>query len=145
MKICDKKLHIILICLILGVFALILRDLSTSDPRITRNFRLSEFLSPDTGEAKMDMEVILRLQAVRDHFGKDVIVLSGYRTPAYNRKVGGHPKSLHLNGMAMDWYIKGVSVSEMARVARECGFTGIGLYKYSVHTDIGESETWYGK
>lgn len=114
------------------------------EAQVTRDFRLSEFASPDTGEAKMDMRVIIRLQAVRDHFGKDVVILSGYRTPAHNRKVGGHPKSLHLKGMAVDWYIKGVSVSEMAQVARDCGFIGIGSYKTWIHTDIGESEIWYG-
>jgi len=131
--------------LILALCGIVFANLPTINPRITRNFRLSEFASPDTGEAKMDMEVILKLQAVRDHFGKKVIILSAYRSPTHNRKVGGHSKSLHLKGMAVDWYIKGVSMSEMARVARECGFTGIGLYKYSVHTDIGESEIWYEK
>jgi len=140
----DTMLRIIFVCLILAVCGILLGNLPTTDPQITRNFRLSEFASPDTGEAKMDMGVILRLQAVRDHFGKDVVILSGYRTPAHNQKIGGHPESLHVKGIAVDWYVEGVSAPEMARVAKECGFTGIGLYKYSVHTDIGETETWYG-
>jgi len=138
------KLNIIFICLILTFCGVVFANLQATDPQISRNFRQSEFVSPDTGEAKMDMQVIINLQVVRDHFGKKVVVISGYRTSRHNRNIGGHSESLHLKGMAVDWYIEGVSVYEMARVAKECGFTGIGIYKYSVHTDIGERETWYG-
>lgn len=145
METSDIRFRIIFVCLILAVCGIVLGNLWTRDPQISRNFKLCEFASPDTGEAKMDMQVKINLQKVRDHFGKKVVVISGYRTPTHNRNIGGKPNSLHLKGMAVDWYVEGVSAREMAQVARECGFTGIGIYKYSVHTDIGESETWYGK
>ena len=76
MKACDRKLRVIFVCLILALCAVVFANLRATDPQVTRHFKLSEFASPDTGETKMDMGVILRLQAVRDRFGKDVIVLS---------------------------------------------------------------------
>ena len=137
-----------IIVLVVAVATLVLMvglDVGQIDPRVSKDFKLSEFASPDTGKAKMDMEVILKLQEVRDHFGKPVVILSAYRTPKHNKDIGGEPDSLHMDGMAVDWYVKGVSAKEMARVARKCGFTGIGIYDTWVHTDIGEEELWYGE
>lgn len=55
------------------------------------------------------------MERARAHFGgKPVIITSGYRPPAVNRRVGGASRSEHLyNGAgvgAVDFYIKGVSV-----------------------------------
>lgn len=41
-------------------------------------------------------------QPVRDHFGKPIIVSSGYRSAALNRKIGGARFSQHLYGQALD-------------------------------------------
>lgn len=42
------------------------------------------------------------LSAIRESFGKPIIVNSGYRNAELNRIVGGHPKSLHMSGRAAD-------------------------------------------
>lgn len=42
------------------------------------------------------------LSAIREAFGKPIIVNSGYRNAELNHIVGGHPKSLHMSGRAAD-------------------------------------------
>lgn len=49
------------------------------------------------------------LQPIRDHYGKPVVVSSGYRSPKVNRAVGGSPTSQHVAGEAADITVPGVS------------------------------------
>lgn len=53
-------------------------------------------------------------QKARDHFGKPVIITSGYRPPKINAQVGGASRSEHLYDApdtgALDFYIDGLSV-----------------------------------
>ena len=51
------------------------------------------------------------LEPVRDHFGKPVIVTSGYRSPKVNALVGGSPTSQHMQCEAVDFVIPGVSTA----------------------------------
>lgn len=55
------------------------------------------------------------LQPVRDHFGKPVVVTSGYRSPALNRAIGGSATSQHVQGEAADFTVAGVSNLVVAR------------------------------
>lgn len=49
------------------------------------------------------------LEPVRAHFGKPVIVTSGYRSPALNSAIGGSGTSQHSQGEAADFTVHGVS------------------------------------
>jgi zinc D-Ala-D-Ala carboxypeptidase len=51
------------------------------------------------------------LEKIRIHFGKPVLVSSGYRGPKLNRAIGGAKKSQHLTGQAADIEIPGVDNS----------------------------------
>ena len=118
-----------------------------NDITISENFKLYEFASPDTHEVKIDSGILHKIQKIREHFGKPVIITSGYRTVRYNKKVRGAANSYHLKGMAIDWYIKGIPIGELAKVAEQYRFTGIGQYrvKHFIHTDIREKKTkWVG-
>ena len=91
------------------------------------------------------------LQKIRDHFGKPIIISSGYRCERHNRSVGGATASKHKQGMAADIMIAGVSPSEVAKYAESIGVKGIGLYEtakdgYFVHIDTRVTKSfWYGQ
>lgn len=100
----------------------------------------------EEGWTRLQPEVRIRLMKLQEAFGKQLIVNSGYRSPAYNRSVGGAAKSLHMDGMAVDITWSGITISsreEFIRKAREIGFRGIGRYGTRfVHIDIGPRREW---
>ena len=55
------------------------------------------------------------LEPVRAHFGKPVIVTSGYRSPRLNTAIGGSANSQHCKGEAADIIIPGVHVLDVAQ------------------------------
>lgn len=83
-----------------------------------------------------------RLQAIRDYFGAPVIINSAYRTPEYNKKIGGAAKSYHLSGQAFDIAVKGKTPGEVARCAQELGINGIIRYNTFVHVDSRTNKYW---
>ena len=50
-------------------------------------------------------EVLIELQKARDYFDVGFIINSGYRTPEYNKAVGGATNSQHMYGEAVDFVI----------------------------------------
>jgi hypothetical protein len=49
------------------------------------------------------------LQPVRDHFGKPLIITSGYRSPELCLKIGSTTTSQHTKGQAADFEIGGIA------------------------------------
>jgi hypothetical protein len=77
-------------------------------------------------------------QQAREHFGRPMIVNSGYRDPDYNRAVGSSPGSQHVRFTAMDVRIAGVTprgLYDWFVQHPEAGRMGIGLYPTFVHID----------
>ncbi len=105
---------------------------------VSKSFRIREFRCRDgSDKILIDDALLTMLQTVRDHFGKPVIINSAYRTVSYNKKVGGSPKSQHLNGMAADIKINGVSPDKVWEFCNKT-FTkwgGVGRYKTFTHID----------
>lgn len=77
-------------------------------------------------------------EALRAAVGHPLTVLSAYRTPRYNRDVGGVPDSQHLHGRALDLRPPfGWTPLDLAAVAREIDLIrGLGIYERFVHIDI---------
>ena len=80
---------------------------------LTENFRLDEFKCNDGSvvpEEYMDNVILLadQLQKIREHFDRPIVVISGYRSPDYNKKIGGVKRSTHMKAMAADIIINGV-------------------------------------
>jgi uncharacterized protein YcbK (DUF882 family) len=59
------------------------------------------------------------LQPVREHFGKPVIISSGYRSPLLNARIGGSRLSQHCFGQAADFEIPGLPNKEVAQWIRQ--------------------------
>lgn len=109
--------------------------------KVSKDFYLYEFESKDTHEVKIDSVLINLNQAFRDRVGIPYTPNSAYRTPEHNKRVGGSPKSQHLAGKAIDIpLLKGYTIEEMAGIAEELGFTGIGLYQNFIHVDTREEK-----
>jgi uncharacterized protein YcbK (DUF882 family) len=84
------------------------------------------------------------------YFSAPVLVTSAYRSPAYNRKVRGAWRSMHMvrDGKrgAVDFKVVGVSKTTLyAWAKRQPEVNGIGLYCRSdfIHVDNGNKRSWY--
>lgn len=110
--------------------------------KVAPNFKVKEFKCKDgSDEILLDSSFVLnKLQAIRTHFDKPVKINSAYRTPAYNKKIGGASNSYHMKGMAFDIHIPGVSLDEICRFAQSIGILGIIRYNSFVHVDSRESK-----
>jgi hypothetical protein len=114
--------------------------------QLSENFKVREFASRDGADMVLiDSELVLRLQAIRNHFGRPVIINSAYRTEAHNRRVGGASNSQHLHGRAADIVAQGVDPQNVAKYAETIGINGIGLYTRDrfVHIDTRTSRSFW--
>ena len=94
-------------------------------------FKVREFRCRDGSDAIMiDQTLVVLLQAIREHFGKAVVITSGYRTATHNASVGGAKSSQHLLGRAADIQVAGVSVEDVAAYAESLlpDWGGVGRY-----------------
>jgi uncharacterized protein YcbK (DUF882 family) len=105
-----------------------------------------------TGEvADMDIKVIEYLNIVDKKLGggNEFHIISGYRSPTYNRLLGqeGHhvaKHSLHMKGKAIDISIPGEGLSQLRRTAMNLKYGGVGYYPGAgfVHLDSGAFRAW---
>lgn len=85
------------------------------DMMLSENFRLGEFINSRTAERlgidnTPSWEVVFHLrqlcrevlQPLRDHYGRPIVITSGYRCPELNEAVHGVGESQHLYGCAAD-------------------------------------------
>ena len=95
--------------------------------KLSANFTLSELTKSQTAVRKniknepstAHVENLIHLaetvlQPVRDHFGKSVVISSGYRSPELCEAIGSSAKSQHAKGEAADFEIPGVDNMQLA-------------------------------
>lgn len=89
------------------------------------------------------------VDALRAEWSKPIVLLSSYRSPAYNRAIGdAAPKSLHMQFKALDIAVAGKTpkqVFDKLMLWRDAGKFkgGLGLYNSFVHIDTrGTNATW---
>ena len=113
--------------------------------KLSKNFALSEFVKSQAGDRlgidNTPSQVVINnlkllvsnvLQPVRDHYGKTVVVSSGYRSPALNKAVGGAKTSDHMTGCAADIEIPGVANYDLAvYISNNLSFTQVILEFYT--------------
>jgi len=75
--------------------------------QVTDHFKLSEFTNTlDGNKLLINPEVISfyhDLEKFRVWYNRPMVITSGYRTPAFNRSVGGVSNSYHVRGLAVDF------------------------------------------
>lgn len=79
------------------------------------------------------------IKQIEGHFRTRVVLTSGYRSPAKNRRLGGASKSKHLSCEAADIYVPGVAKSKVLDYARKLSDTGgVGCYpgRRFFHIDV---------
>lgn len=95
---------------------------------IAPNFQIKEFACKDGSDTILiDFDLVVLLQAIRDHFGKSVVITSGYRTAAYDKKVGGTGSGYHTKGQAADISVSGVDPLTVGLYAAELLGTAGGI------------------
>lgn len=117
--------------------------------------RLSHFLrsGSDDRTTSVDPALTRLIYGIADRFGRqrEVVVISGYRSPEYNklrrkqsRQVG--ERSLHIQGKAIDFRIEGVTITALHEYVKRLKAGGVGFYPDSqfIHVDVGPVRTWQG-
>lgn len=101
---------------------------------------------PRASWTRLHPQVRKTLSAVEKKFGRPVEVTSGCRSRQANRNAGGARRSLHLDCMAADFRVPGVSKARLVRfVSALPGRGGVGTYCRNsiVHVDAGPVRNWH--
>jgi uncharacterized protein YcbK (DUF882 family) len=80
-------------------------------------------------------------EALRQQIHQPLIVLSAYRTPQYNKLIGGASRSQHTEGRALDIRTpKGLTnrqlFDQLVNLSNVTPIRGIGLYRWGCHFDV---------
>ena len=109
--------------------------------RLFRNLRSGVRNSPPPRSLWSNIvPMLVLLNNFRQGIGKSIVLYSTYRSPEYNRAVGGARKSQHLKNSAIDFASPHISpqaiYNRLLKIRTAQGFRG-GLKKYStfVHID----------
>lgn len=124
------------------------------DEQISKYFKLTEFFRTKHDEALLWEEfcklsltvrgvyfenlvaVAKQLDEVREHYGKPIVITSGWRSPRVNNASGGAPKSYHLVAMAADIIVSGVPASKVQADWDKKWKGGLGYGNGFTHLDI---------
>ena len=114
------------------------------DQKLTKDFRKAEFKCrcrrADCTAPGPDPDFLIKLQRLRDLWGKPLVITSGSRCKSWNAKVLGSPVSQHLLGKAVDIRLDSPEDGpKLQALAEKVGMGGIGLGSIFIHVDSGPS------
>lgn len=108
----------------------------------TRNFTWRELeCRCGCGTRFIDSSALLKLQALREHMSRPLIINSAARCPLHNARIGGAPLSQHRStnlrpSTAFDISLRGHDKQSLIFAAEAVGFGGIGTsYNTFLHVD----------
>lgn len=114
------------------------------------HFRWAEFDSHDGTPLPVAMKPSIRhlclgvLEPLREAWRHPIMIVSGWRSPAWNARVGGADKSQHVEGTAADIrpldlgglpYFRKL-IRDMVRAGKLADLGGYGVYTGWVHVDV---------
>lgn len=114
---------------------------------MVKNFTIEELKCKDGTQVPYELmdnafKLMENLQVLRDYLGEPVRINSGYRSPAYNKRIGGVRNSQHLMARAADITVKSKTPRQLKAIIEKLikegkmHNGGIGLYPGFVHYDV---------
>ena len=104
---------------------------------LTRNFSRAEFACKcGCGFDDISIDLVERLQIIRDLSGKQVVVSSGCRCESHNACQGGSRSSSHLIGVAVDIVCPSAHDRFELTQLLIYKFARIGLHSCFIHVDM---------
>lgn len=107
--------------------------------KVTKNFDTTEFACK-CGKCSnnIHIDLIYKLQNVRDLVGFPLPINSGYRCEEHNKKVGGDENSTHVLGLAADIRWEHMTAEQKQNLLNRALmlFKGIGLHEKFLHVDL---------
>jgi len=110
--------------------------------QLSKNFNSKEFDSPDIkfSGKNISLDLIVKLQSLRDLYKKPIVIISGVRSKQHNLKIGGVPNSAHVIFQAADIKVNNSHDRFLLlKLALQVGFNRIGINKNSLHLDVSKS------
>lgn len=112
--------------------------------KILPDFSLGELMTknPVSSYTKLNKDLLLRLNAIREKLGKRIQINSSYRSPEYNKTVpGAVDGSRHTKGDAFDLGYS--NTEELSQVVKSFNYLGeLGIYNTFCHIAVGSPGTW---
>ena len=108
------------------------------------HFPAAELACHHCGINRCTQALVDVLEAFRARVGKPVIVSSAYRCAPYNAQVGGAGKSQHVEGLAADIRVAGMTAVQLEAIAlRIAAIRGIGRADFGqyIHIDLRPAPT----
>ena len=115
-----------------------LLDLDQIDPLlyVSKNFQIGEFLVRFKGQYGILAPILIeKLQLLRDALQAPIHINSGYRSPTYNKSVGGANYSRHMYGDAVDMWSSEQSLDALKEQCIDQGASFYQLYRTHIHCD----------
>ncbi len=116
---------------------------------LSAHFSRKELECRCCGRLQIDSRLLDGLEKLRELAGVAVIVHAGYRCAKHNREVGGVPHSEHMQGLAADIELPGISLQRAYALALEVpqfAQGGIGAYDGGfLHVDVREQRARWAR
>jgi uncharacterized protein YcbK (DUF882 family) len=93
----------------------------------------------------LNLNYVMQCAVAQRWSPRPMVLLSGFRTPQTNRRVGGVEPSVHFAGEADDYIYEGLSFEDNLKLACLFQVGGLGVYpdRRSLHKDVGRSRIWF--